>query len=252
MKLKVLGSGSSGNCYLLQDKKEILMLECGLSYKTILRGLNFNLSSIVGCLVSHEHKDHSKAMENLLSNTIRVYSSFGTFDNVFSGTNRKTNALWYSYFMEIKSKTQFTLDAFTILPFETEHDAAEPLGFLIQHKDMGKLLFITDSYYCKYKFPGLNHIMIECNYSENILDENVENGLIRPVLANRLLKSHFSLENVKEFLKANDLSKVRDITLIHLSSTNSDSDLFKKEIERLTGLPVYIAEKNLEIELLPN
>ncbi len=78
MKLKVLGSGSAGNCYLLQDEKETLMLECGLPYKTILRGLKFNLSNIVGCLVSHEHKDHSKAVKELISSGIDVYTSVGT------------------------------------------------------------------------------------------------------------------------------------------------------------------------------
>ena len=55
MKLKVLGSGSAGNCYLLQNEKEILIIECGISYKKILQRLNFNLSSVVGCLISHEH-----------------------------------------------------------------------------------------------------------------------------------------------------------------------------------------------------
>ena len=242
MKLKVIGRGSSGNCYLLQNKSKTLILECGIKYKGILKKIDFDLSDVIGCLVSHSHKDHSKSIKEFIKYAIDIYTSSDVINNSIVNSN---------YLHEISPLEQFNIKDFTILPFDAEHDVPN-LGFLIQHKDMGKLLFITDSYYCKYKFPGLNHIMIECNYSENILDENVENGLIHPVLANRLLKSHFSLENVKEFLKANDLSKVRDITLIHLSSTNSDYNLFKKEIERLTGLPVYIAEKNLEIELLPN
>ncbi|MFL0198409.1 MBL fold metallo-hydrolase [Clostridium sp. WILCCON 0269] len=255
MKLIVLGSGSAGNCYLLQNKDETLILDCGLPYKTILKGLDFNLMNVVGCLVTHEHKDHSKSIEDLLSNTIRVYSSFGTFEHVFGSIKHKTNALWYSHFMEIKSEGQFTAGNFTVLPFETEHfnndgtPCKEPLGFLIQYKDIGKLLFITDSYYCKYKFTGLNHIMIECNYSMDIVDENFENGLIHPVLRNRLLKSHFSLENVKEFLRATDLSKVKDIVLLHLSDSNSNAAQFQEEIERLTGKPTYIADKGLEIDL---
>ncbi|MNP81687.1 hypothetical protein D3C76_1801220 [compost metagenome] len=69
------------------------------------------------------------------------------------------------------------------------------------------------------------------------------------MLRDRLIKSHFSLENVKEFLKANDLSKVRNLMLIHLSSSNSNAKTFKSDIERFTGVPVYIANKGLEIEL---
>lgn len=241
MRLKVLGSGSSGNCYLLQNEKETLILECGLPYKTIQKGLNFNLTNVAGCLVSHEHKDHSRAVVDLLNNAVDVYSSEGTYEKLL---------VFYNYHTKvIKSEHQFKIGDFTILPFETEHDAAEPLGFLIQHKDMGKLLFITDSYYCQYKFTGLNHIMAECNYSSDILQGNIERNLIHPVLAGRLLKSHFSLENVKEFLKQTDLKSVRDITLLHLSEGNSNAERFKEEIERLTGVPTYVADTGLEIEL---
>lgn len=245
MKLKVLGSGSSGNCYLLQNEKETLILECGLPYKTILKGLNFNIGNVVGCLVTHEHKDHSKATKELISSGIDIYTSVGTSKKL--GIDDYAVSSYRLSFL--KGEEQCNIGNFVILPFETEHDAAEPLGFLIQHREIGKLLFITDSYYCQYKFSGLNHNMIECNYSMDILQQNIDKGLIHPVLANRLLKSHFSLENVKEFLKVTDLKSVRDITLLHLSDGNSDAERFKEEIERLTGLPTYVADVGLEIEL---
>ncbi len=241
MKIKVLGSSSSGNCYLLEGEKETLILECGLPYKTILKGLNFNLSNVVGCLVTHEHKDHSKAINDLIKNGIYVYTSIGTI----SALELKLN---YRLF-PIESEKQIRFDNFAILPFGTQHDAAESLGFLIQHEEMGKMIFITDSYYCQYKFKGLNHIFVECNYSNKILEENLNQELIPRSLKNRIIKSHFSLENVKEFLKATDLSRVKEITLLHLSHDNSNAAEFKEEIEKLTGKPVYIADKGLELEL---
>ncbi|MBU3226779.1 MBL fold metallo-hydrolase [Clostridium algidicarnis] len=242
MKLKVLGSGSLGNCYILEGEKETLIIECGLPYKTILKGLDFNLSNVVGCLVSHEHKDHSKALKDMLYNGIGIYTSFGTIQEFLKEcktieTHHRLNF--------IKSEEQFKVGGFTILPFEVEHDAAEPLGFLIQHKEMGKLLFITDSYYCKYKFKGLGHILIECNYSNEILQTRE----LPKTLKGRIIKSHFGLENVKDFLKATDLRQVKDITLIHLSDSNSNAKDFKEEIERLTGKPTYIADKRLQIEM---
>lgn len=236
MLLKVLGSGSSGNCYLLQGEKETLILECGLPYKTILKGLNFNLSNVVGCLVSHEHKDHSKSIKDLINKGINIYTGLGTLDKLELSSYRTSILL---------KLEQIKIGSFIVLPFQTEHDAAEPLGFLIQHSELGKLLFITDSYYCKYKFKDLDHIMIECNYSMKILqDKELPKGL-----KSRIIKSHFELENVKEFLKSNDLSQVRDITLIHLSDSNSNAAEFKEEIEKLTGKPVYIADKDFELEL---
>lgn len=239
MRLKVLATGSKGNCYLLEGENERLILECGIRYKDILKGLDFNLSNVVGCLVSHEHKDHSKAITDILKAGIDVYTSKATAEACGATGHR---------IKHIESEKQFNVGKFTIMPFETQHDCEGSLGFLIQHTELGKLLFITDSYYCQYNFKGLNHIMIECNYSKEILEENIEKGL-NQVLANRLLKSHFSLDHVKEFLKANDLSQVKDIALIHLSDGNSNAKQFKSEIERLTGKPVYVADKGLELEL---
>lgn len=236
MRLMVLGSSSLGNCYLLVGENETLILECGISYKSILKGLNFDLSKVIGCLVTHEHKDHSKAINELIKNGINVYSSRGTAEACeVSGYRVKT----------LESEKQINIGEFTILPFTTQHDAAEPLGFLIQHKDIGKLLFITDSYYCQYKFKGLNHILIECNYSNAIL---MDKELPKSLKA-RIVKSHFELENVKDLLRSSERDQIKEIMLIHLSDGNSDSAKFKSDIERLTGKPVYVASKGLEIEL---
>jgi len=140
-----------------------------------------------------------------------------------------------------KTKQQFRLGTWTILPFETQHDSAEPLGFLLANQAGDKLLYATDTYYIRYKFHGLTHIMIEANYCMDILKRNVEAETVPKTLKNRLLKSHFSLENVKQFLRANDLSKVQEIWLLHLSDGNSDEKRFKREIQELTGRMVFVA-----------
>lgn len=240
MKLKVLGSGSSGNCYLLQGDKETLIIECGISYKEILKGLNFNLSNVVGCLISHEHKDHCKAVNELIKNGINAYGSEGTFAGIEFKDITKSHRI-----KSIKALEQFKIGEFIVLPFDTQHDCNEPLGFVITHKDMGTLLFATDTYYIQYKFKGINHILVECNYSMGILEDKE----LPKSLKTRVIKSHFELENVKEFLRATDLNTVKEIMLIHLSDSNSNAAEFKDSIERLTGKPTYIASNGLEINL---
>jgi phosphoribosyl 1,2-cyclic phosphodiesterase len=141
----------------------------------------------------------------------------------------------------IKAKQQFRIGTWAILPFETQHDAAEPLGFLLANQDGERLLYATDTYFIRYRFANLNVIAVECNYSLDILRANVEAGLVEPALKTRILKSHFSLENVKEFLRANDLSKVQEIWLLHLSEQNSCEKRFKEEVQKITGKPTYIA-----------
>jgi phosphoribosyl 1,2-cyclic phosphodiesterase len=126
------------------------------------------------------------------------------------------------------------------LPFDVQHDVSEPFGFLLANQEGEKLLFATDTYYIRYKFKGLTHLLVECNYSKAILEENIMNGIVPKVMAKRLRRSHFSLENFKGFLAANDLTKLQEIWLLHLSDTNSNADLFKKEVSEITGKPVYI------------
>lgn len=225
-------SGSSGNCYRITDGRTPLLLECGIAYKEIQKKLNFKASEIAACLVSHEHQDHSKAARDIIKAGIDCYMTQGTKEAI--GINGHRINI-------VKAKQQFRIGTWTILPFETQHDAAEPLGFLLANQDGEKLLYATDTYYTRYRFRGLTHIAVECNYSMDILRANIEAGLVDPAFKNRILKSHFSLENVKEFLKANDLSKVQEIWLLHMSDGNSNENRFKGEIQELTGKPVYVA-----------
>lgn len=230
--IKTLASGSSGNAYLIDDGHTQLLLECGILFREVQITTEFKTSSIAGCLVSHEHKDHTKGLKDVLKAGIDVYASQGTIDA--EGIN-------HHRLMPIKAKEQFKIGTWTILPFDVEHDVAEPLGFLLMNQQGEKLLFATDTYYVRYRFKGLTHIMVECNYSMDILNENIASGSVPEIMRRRLMRSHFSLENVKEFFKANDLSRVQEIHLIHLSNNNSDAEMFKRKIQALTGKPVYVS-----------
>lgn len=227
-----IASSSAGNCYRISDGSSSLLLECGINIQDIQKSFHFRLSSVDGALLTHEHVDHSKSVEEVAKKGINVYMSEGT-----------KNALGINHhrIKTVEPRQTFTIGNWKILPFEVEHDSNEPFGYLIQNAEGEKLLFVTDTYYIRYKFKGLNYIAVECNYSEKLLEENILAGEVPIVMKKRLMKSHFSLENYKEFLQANDLSEVREIWLLHMSNTNSDAVLFKKELEQLTGKPIYVA-----------
>lgn len=217
--------------YTVFDGKTKLMLEAGISIKEIKKALEFQTSNLGGVLVSHAHLDHSKSVKNLLKMGINVYLSQGTKDTLQLDNHR---------IKVIKSKEQFRIGTWTILPFDVQHDVNEPLGFLLQSDNGSKMLFATDTYYVKYRFTGLTHILIECNYDQQTLDENVESGRIHPAMRKRVMKSHFSLENLLEFFKANDLSKVEEIHLLHLSDGNSNTERIFKAVARQTGKMIFI------------
>lgn len=232
IEIKPLASGSRGNCYYVSDGVTPVLLECGIGWKNIQKGLNFRTSEIAGCLVSHEHQDHCKAVKDTMKAGIDCYMSIGTAEALdISGYRVKI----------IRARERFQLGTWAILSFDTVHDAADSLGFLLANGTGEKLLYLTDTMYCKYRFNGLTHVMIETNYSPDILRSNVASGDVPAEMKKRIIRSHMSLETVKEFLRANDLSKVLEIWLLHLSDNNSDAERFKREIQGLTGKPVYIA-----------
>jgi phosphoribosyl 1,2-cyclic phosphodiesterase len=231
IEIKALASSSAGNCYRVTDGVTPILLECGIRYKDIQRGFDFKMSEVGACLVTHEHNDHVKSINDVLKAGIDVYASRGTFE---------TLGITHHRIKPVRSKEQFQIGTWTILPFDVQHDVSEPLGFLLVNQLGEKLLFATDTYYIKYRFSGITHIMVECNYSIDILNENIATGRVPKGMKKRLMKSHFSLDNVKDFLRANDLSKVQEIWLLHLSDNNSNAERFKTEIQELTGKMVIV------------
>lgn len=241
MKLKVLGSSSHGNCYLLQSNSgETLIIECGVHLKEIKKSLNFDMSNVSGCLITHEHKDHSKEAFGLQMLGVNTYMSKGTLKAINPGVAILNKSRILEEMVEKK------IDSFKVLPFGVKHDAMEPLGFLITHPECGTILFATDTYYIPYNFKdfNVNHVMIECNYSKEILRYN--NQLEK--LKDRIMHSHFELEDVKEFFRANCFTELRDVVLLHLSNANSNAEQFDEEIRALTKRPVYIADNGLEVD----
>lgn len=240
MKLKVLGSSSKGNAYILESPTGTLLIECGLPYKEILAGLDFNIGEVMACILSHSHLDHSHSAKEITNAGIDLYALKDTTKAIGLEGHRVVN---------VKTLKQFKVGDFNILGFPIEHDVPG-LGYLIEYEPTKeRLLFLTDSYYSKYKFKDLNYILIECNYIKETLDQNIEDGYISEASKARLLKSHFSLENVKEFLNANDLSSCQEIILLHLSGRNSDADQMLREIYVETGIMPKIAVKGLEVDL---
>ena len=120
---------------------------------------------------------------------------------------------------------------------------------MIEHPECGKIVFITDSYYCKYTFKDVQHWIIEANYSQKIINEKIEQHGINHFLKDRILKSHLSLENCIETLKANDLSKTQNIVLIHLSDSNSNEKEFIQEVEKNVQRFCQVANNGMKIKL---
>jgi phosphoribosyl 1,2-cyclic phosphodiesterase len=240
MKLTVLGSSSAGNGYLLHNNTECLVIEAGMPMSSLLKGLNFDLDKVNGCIITHEHGDHCKYAGKYAAAGIDIFASTGTVKAISPENHHR--------FVCMRSGYINTIGNFKVLPFKVIHEGAEPFGFLINHAECGNVLFLTDTHYSEYTYEGLNQLIIEANYCEEVLENNNSSGKVHPGLKNRIVQSHMSFDTTKKLLLANDLSTVHNIVLIHLSDKNSDERKFLKEVRELTGKKVHVATRDLTID----
>ncbi|HDZ26282.1 hypothetical protein LCGC14_0911080 [marine sediment metagenome] len=224
MNIQTFHSSSAGNLYRVSD----ILIDPGVPIRQIKKCLDYRLCDIKACLISHEHQDHIRGAKDLIRCGVDIYASQGTADAALLSGHRVHT---------IEAGKQFHIGTWTILPFATIHNAAEPLGFLLFSEFNGeKLIYAVDTQFIPYRFQGLTHIMIEANYDIELL----LNSETRIEVKKNVLNYHMSIETAKEFLRTNDMSRVEEIHLLHLSNNNSDARQFIYEIQHITGRPVYI------------
>ena len=219
MKLKVLGSGSSGNCYILENDKEALIIEAGVPFMEVKKALNFNIMKIKAMLVSHTHGDHAKYIPEYKKAGIPVFQPYD------------------DYYM----KRQY--GKFKVFPFSLVHDV-ECYGFWIWHTEIGRLVYASDTEYVRWRFSKTTHLLVEANYDMQFVDRDEPNYEHR-------LRGHMSLDTALKFIQTNDNPELRNVVLIHLSDKCGDPALFQQKTEETIkyGADVYVANKGLEVSL---
>ena len=240
MNLHILGSNSFGNCYVLETATEALILEAGVRMSNVKKALRWQMRKVVGAVITHQHNDHAGYVAEMTASGVMVLALRDVFSS--HGLSGK------SFTKEIEGGHGYKLGNFKILALPVKHDVP-CLGYIIQHPDMGKLLFITDTVTFDYVVPGLNTVMIEANYADDIVAENIAYGDMPEAMRPRLINSHMEIEQTKAILADNDLSEVGNIILIHLSDGNADEQRFIREVQEQTGKIVYAANAGMTIDI---
>lgn len=230
MKLKCIATGSTGNCYTLTSGSgETLILDCGMPIKEIKKGLNWNIKDVVGVLCTHQHSDHNKSLKDFINMGIPVFAPYLSLESM-------------------KMETEFNIRMFDLTTIDGSwthtHANGEPCpiyGFLITHKEMGKMLYITDCELIKWKFKDINHILLGVNYDKDLIDRDNTGK------ANHVFRGHLSIDTACDFVKANYSDSLQNVIMCHLSSENSDRDSFIEKMKKVAyGANVDVAERNKE------
>lgn len=257
MKVKCLGSSSSGNCYLLQfstpdgDYNEKIMIEAGFSWSEITKRATANnaitfLKNAKNVLITHNHLDHCLAVPELIKRSYKVYATKEVFE-------KKKIDSFDLYKKEIEPNKDYCIaPELFIYTFQVEHDAPNSIGFVIWCKATDeRILFIND---CKYVTENLSawrftYIFIECNYEDkqtytlyNMAKK--ENDRVKLKQYERVINAHMGLANCKRTLLRLNLSCCKAIFLMHLSERHANEYLMKKTIKEETKIDTYVCQKN--------
>jgi phosphoribosyl 1,2-cyclic phosphodiesterase len=231
--LKVVSSGSVGNSYILRTNSGTLLIEAGVPYNTILKSLDFVISDVQGAIVTHCHGDHLNkgTIKNFARNGMKIYGTKECSEKAADIT-------------ALTNKQSVQIGTFKVLPLKVPHNA-ECFSYVIMHPEIGTLLFATDLCEFPYKVKNLNHLLIECNYSQEIVEEAVYNGVEIRSQSENHLELNDCIDTINR-LKSNILNKV---VLLHLSSNLSDCRLFKTRILEDCGIKCEVATPELVVNL---
>lgn len=230
--LKVFASGSNGNCYLLTSGKNRLLLECGIKGKDLLSAINYDLN--ISAIVSHAHLDHAKGIKTLTDYGVNVFSN-------------KDVAEKHKYVITLEPKKAYDINGYKVMPLKVTHGDCPNYAYVIDlPNNEGRLLFCTDAERFPYKVINVNYMMIEANYSDEILMQKLMDG---EELQSRS-ENHMEIGETERAVKSHTSAYIRTVVLIHLSNGLSHAERFKKRISSVVqNADVIVAEKGTEIEL---
>lgn len=230
MEVKCLGSGSSGNAYVIKSNDTSLLIECGFEFKKLVKKFHKNditLTDINTVLVTHSHNDHALALNGLENLGIENYSPY-------------TNSNQQSTFTLLTNN-----DKFEIYFFPVCHDV-RAVGYDILLKGENKrILFINDTSCCNLPNEVLksqyDYIFIECNHTRRKLKQLMEAAdESKMAKLERQIQFHLSLAGTKKMLSQLDLSKTDTIYLMHLSEEASEPEIMKEVVSATFNKKVIV------------
>ena len=248
MKIKVLASGSKGNCSLIETASTRFLIDIGITYQRLkkeLAKMNLNLNDIDAILLTHAHNDHTSGLKVLLKHTtFKIYTNKDIIKELTTDIDKERIEL-YDSIMHLNN-TELTI-------FKTSHDAKGSVGFLITD-DESSLVYITDTGYLNRKyFPLLtnkNIYYIESNHDEKMLMD----GPYPYYLKQRILsdEGHLSNDRTAKYLKKLVGDATKYIILAHLSEHNNKEEIAyntsREALKDREDIKIVVAKQNEALE----
>lgn len=222
MKICSLASSSKGNCTIVYNENEILIVDLGIVYKDLLEKLNLlklDIEKVVGVIITHEHSDHTKGVQTFFRATGKpIYCHYNTVDGVLKKNKIPSGAI-------VRFDGDFKVGSFDISPFEVSHDVF-CVGYNI-YENSNKISIVTDLGYTTNavveRLFDSRLVILEANHDEKML----VSGPYPAILKSRILSKRGHLSNTSSAKVVAELAQhnVRQILFAHLSEENNTPQL---------------------------
>ncbi len=218
MRVAVLGSGSGGNATVVSCAEGTFLIDAGLSAKQLvlrLELLGINADDLDGIFLTHEHSDHARGLNVFLKErSIPIYANAMTKEAIEWGIKSKVK--WKVF----QTGQMFQIGELSVNSFPIPHDAAEPVGFVLE-TEYAKFGLVTDvgcvTQSMRVNLKNSDALFIEANYDEELL----ENDTKRPWATKQRISSrhgHLSNTQAGELIADIGCEKLNCVLLGHLSS----------------------------------
>ena len=248
------GSGSSGNCYYLENDDNAIIIDAGVGIRKLkkwVKEYGINLSAVKGIIITHDHADHIKAAGYIsIEQNIKVFATAAVHRGIRHNINAM-KAIPAGNAIEIETDVPFSLAGFTITAFPIPHDSAENVGYSIQYGDrtfciMTDIGAVTED--VRKHIGESDYIVIESNHDREML----LGGKYPRRLKERIMSGmgHLSNAQTAKALVENVSERTKHIWLCHLSEENNHPELARKTIECEFRAYGIIAGKDFELDIL--
>ncbi len=250
----MLGSGSQGNCTLIESRETTLLIDAGFSGKEVARRLALigrKVEDLDLLLVTHEHNDHIAGVGVLSRRCgLPVYANAATHRACEHRVKKIRRC-------EFTTGERFTVRDLQIHPFSISHDTADPVGFVISDGDIS-VGYCTDtgiiSRLIGYRLQQCQGLVLEANHDPEMLASGPYPYPLKQRVRSR--QGHLANGDCAAFLRGVcGTSDLRHVVLAHLSKTNNTPALVMETMERQLGgmgktFALHLADQDAPTELI--
>ena len=236
MKFVSLGSGSSGNCYLLQSGGTTVLLDAGISMRSLKKHLkDFGLSlenDVAAVFVTHDHADHIKSVGNIACDCGKtIYATQLVHEGIECDRCLKTRVPAECKAIVEKGVT-VEMGNFRITPFDVPHDSRDCVGYVVE-ADGVRFCLITDIGHVtdtiREQVGLANYLVLEANHDVDMLMMGKYSQFLKDRISSD--RGHLSNEQAARLLAEYATPRLRHVWLCHLSEENNHPVLARKTAE---------------------